>query len=110
MKEYISSGHTDPEACNHTATVRTIIKGFLDDHIKARVEPSLDAATTVDQLYKILEDQEAIFWPQDKRLKTFMGSTRKNSNDPMSFLSVLRKKSKFCKVYTVMDECIECHI
>ena len=34
MNEYISSGHTDPEACNHTATVRTIIKGILDDHIK----------------------------------------------------------------------------
>ena len=92
MKEYISSGNTDPEACNHTATVRMIIKGLLHDHIKQRVEPSLDAATTVEQLYKILKDQETIFWPQDKRLKTFMGSTRKNSNDPMGFLSKLCKK------------------
>ena len=33
MKEYISSGHTDPEANNHTPTVRTILKGFLDDNI-----------------------------------------------------------------------------
>ena len=47
-KEYISSGHTYPEACNHTATIRTIIKGFLDDHIKQRCESSLDATTTVE--------------------------------------------------------------
>ena len=67
MKEYISSGHTDPEASNHTPTVRMIIKGFLDDHIRQRLETSLDTATTVDQLYKILKDQEIIFWPLDKR-------------------------------------------
>merc|ERR1711954_485534 len=35
--------------------------------------------------------------------------TRKNSVDPMSCLSEVQKKSKFCEVYSVMDECIECH-
>ena len=33
MKEYISSGHTDPEANSHTPTVRTLLKGFLDENV-----------------------------------------------------------------------------
>ena len=109
MKEYISSGHTDPEANNHTPTVRTILKGFLDNNIRQRVETSLDSATTVDQLYKILEDQEIIFWPLEKRLKAFFGSSRKTHDDPMGFLSQLRKKAKFCKIFSIIDECIQCH-
>ena len=109
MKEYISSGHTDPEANHHTPTVRAILKGFLDDNIRQRVETSLDLATTVEQLYKILEDQEIIFWPLDKRLKTFFGSSRKSTDDPMGFLSELRKKAKFCKIFSIIDECIQCH-
>merc|ERR1711954_550285 len=54
MQEYINTGHSDPEAWKHTSTVRTITKGFLDDHIKKRCESNLDAANTVEQLYKIL--------------------------------------------------------
>ena len=56
MKEYIASGHTDPEANHHTPSVRTILKGFLDDNICQRVETSLDLATTAEQLYKIFEE------------------------------------------------------
>ena len=41
MKEYIASGHTDPEANKHTPTVRTLLKGFLDDNICQRVEKTL---------------------------------------------------------------------
>ena len=66
MQEYCFTGLSEPEAWKHTPTVRTIIKGFLDDHIKQRVEPSLDAAATVDQLYKVLKDQESIFGPRIK--------------------------------------------
>merc|ERR1711954_487787 len=61
-------------------------------------------------MYEILEEQEEIFWPQDKRLNSFMNSTRKSSDDPLTFLSELWKKSKFCRVYTVIDgvECNKC--
>merc|ERR1711954_569885 len=69
MKEYIASGHTDPEANKHTPTVRTLLKGFLDDNICQRVETNFDLATTVDQLFDILEREERVFWPLDKRLK-----------------------------------------
>ena len=109
MKEYISSGHTDPEANHHTPTVRAILKVFLDEHICQRVETSLDLATTVEELYNILEQQEIIFWPLDKRLKAFFGSSRKSSNDPMGFLSELRKKAKFCKIFSIIDKCIKCN-
>ena len=79
MQEYCNTGLSEPEAWKHTPTVRTIIKGFLDDHIKQRCESSLDAANTVEEIYEILEDQEEIFWPQDKRLKSFINSTRKST-------------------------------
>ena len=90
MKEYIASGHTDPEANHHTPTVRTILKGFLDDNICQRVETSLDLAITVEQLYRRLEEQEIIFWTLDKRVNAFFGSSRKSTDDPMGFLSELR--------------------
>ena len=45
MQEYINTGHSDPETWKHTSTVKTIIKGFLDDHIKQRCESSLDEPT-----------------------------------------------------------------
>merc|ERR1711954_236426 len=78
MQEYCNTGLSEPEAWKHIPTVRTIIKGFLDNHIKQRCESSLEAAKSVGELYEILEDQEEIFWPQDKRLKSFMNSTRKS--------------------------------
>ena len=109
MKEYIASGHTYPEANNHTPTVRTLLKGFLDDNIRQRVETNLDLATTVDQLYEILEREERVFWPLDKRLKSFFRSSRKSSDDPMGFLAELHKKAKFCKVSSIIDECIKCN-
>ena len=109
MKEYIASGHTDPEANHHTPTVRTILKGFLDDNIRQRVESSLDLATTVDQLYEILEREEVVFWPLDNRLKAFFGSSRKSTDEPMGFLTELRKKAKFCKIFSIIDECIQCN-
>ena len=63
MKEYIASGHTDPEANNHTPTVRTLLKGFLDDNIRQRVETNLDLATTVDQLLKFWKEKNEYFGP-----------------------------------------------
>ena len=40
-----------------------------------------------------------------------MNSTRKSSGDPLTFLSELQKKSKFCREYKVIDgvECEKCH-
>merc|ERR1712081_49461 len=73
------------------------------------VETNLDLATTVDQLYEILEREERVFWPLDKRLKSFFGSSRKSSDDPMGFLAELRKKAKFCKIFSIIDECIQCN-
>ena len=73
------------------------------------METSLDLATTVEQLFKILEDQEIILWPLDKRLKAFFGSSRKSSDDPMGFLSELCKKAKYCKIFSIIDECIQCN-
>ena len=58
MQEYVTTDYSDPESWKHTPTVRTIIKGFLDDHIKQRCKFSLEAAKTVEELYKILEDKE----------------------------------------------------
>ena len=111
MQEYCNMGLSKPEASKHTPTVRTIIKGFLDNPIKQRCESSLEAAKTVEELYEILEDQEEIFWPQEIRMKSFMKTTRKSSEDPLTFLLELQKKSKFCRVYTVIDgvECNKCH-
>merc|ERR1711954_602043 len=94
---------TDPEAWQHTKTNRNIIKGFIDDHIKQHCESSLEAAKTVEELYKIMEEQEEIFWPQDERLKSFMNTTRKSANDPLTFLSELRKEAKFCRISQVID-------
>merc|ERR1711954_46890 len=103
---------TDPEAWQHTSTNRNIIKGYIDDHIKQRCESSLEAAKTVEKLCKILEVQEEIFWPQDKRLKSFMITTRKSSDDPLTFLSELCKKAKFCRISQVLDgvQCNKCHM
>ena len=109
LKEYIASGHTDPEANRHAPTVRTILKSFLDENIGQRVETNLDLATTVDQLFEILEREERVFWPIDKRLKSFFSSTRKSTDDPMGFLAELRKKAKFCKVFSIIDDCIKCN-
>ena len=104
-------GLSNPKAWQHTKTIRNIIKGFIDDHIKQRCESRMEAAKTVEELYKILEEQEEIFWPQDERLKSFMNSTRINANDPLTFLSELCKKVKFCRVSQVIDgiQCDKCH-
>ena len=109
LKEYIQSGHQDPEANQHTPGVRTIMKSFLDENIRQRTERNLDLANTVDDLFRVLEREEQIFWPLDKRLKSFFASTRKSSDDPMGFLAELRKKAKFCKVSTIINDCIKCH-
>merc|ERR1711954_399238 len=108
LKEYIQSGHQDPEANQHTPAVRTILKSFLDENIRQRTERNLDLANSVDKLFGVLEKEEQIFWPLDKRLKSFFASTRKSSDDPMGFLAELRKKAKFCKVSTIIDNCIKC--
>ena len=109
LKEYIQSGHQDPEANKHTPAVRTILKSFLDENIRQRVERNLDLANSVDELFGVLEKEEQIFWPIDKRLKSFFATTRKSSEDPMGFLAELRKKAKFCKVSTIIDDCIKCN-
>merc|ERR1711954_120612 len=109
LKEYIQSGHQDPEANQHTPAVRTILKSFLDKNIRQRTERNLDLANTVDELFGILEKEEQIFWPLDKRLKSFFASTRKSSDDPRGFLAELCKKAKFCKVSTIIDDCIRCN-
>ena len=54
LKEYIARGHTEPEANHHTPTVRTLLKSFLDENIRQRVETNLGLATTVYQLFEIL--------------------------------------------------------
>ena len=66
MQEYCTTRLPDPKAWQHTPTVRSIIKGFIDDHIKQRCKTSLEAAKKVDELYEIFEEQEEIFWPQEK--------------------------------------------
>ena len=54
MQEYCKTGLSKPEAWKYTLIliVRTIIKGFLDSHIKQRSESSLEALKTVEELYK----------------------------------------------------------
>merc|ERR1712081_44001 len=39
----------------------------------------------------------------------FFASTRKPSDNPMGFLAELCKKAKFCKVSTIIDDCIKCN-
>ena len=40
-----------------------------------------------------------------------MKTTRKNSDDPLTFLSELRKRAKFCRISQIIDgvECNHCH-
>ena len=109
LKEYIASGHQEPEANQHTPAVRTILKGFLDENIRQRVERNLDLATSVDELFEILEREEKVFWPIDKRLKSFFSSARKSTDNAMGFLAELRKEAKFCKVFSIIDDCIKCN-
>merc|ERR1711954_378507 len=59
-------------------------------------------------MYAILNEQEEIFWPLQKRQKTFMKTTRKNSEDPLTFLSELWKKAKFCRISQIIDR-VECN-
>ena len=92
LKEYIASGDQEPEANQHTPAVRTILKGFLDENIRQRVERNLDLATSVDELFEILEKEEKVFWPIDKRLKSFFSSARKSTDDAMGFLAELQRK------------------
>ena len=65
----------------------------------------------MEELYAILEEQEEIFWPQDKRLKSFMNTTRKSLDDQLTFFSELLKKAKFCRISKVIDgvQCNKCH-
>ena len=56
MQEYCITGLSDPEAWQHTPTIRSIIKGCIDDHIKQRCETNLDAAKTVDEMYEMVEE------------------------------------------------------
>ena len=62
-------------------------------------------------MYAILDEQEVIFWPQQKRQKSYMKRTRKNSDDPLIFLPELQKKAKFCRISQIIDrvECNHCH-
>ena len=94
---------SDPEALEHTPTIRSVIKGCIDDHVKQHCEVQLDAATTVKELYTILNEQEEIFWPPEKCQKTFMKTTRKNSEDLLTYMSELQKKAKFGLISQIID-------
>ena len=111
MKEYFITGFSDPEALEHTPTIRSMIKGCIDNHIKQCCKVQLDAATRVKKMYKILNEKEEIFWPPQKRQKTFMKTARKNSEDPHTFSSELWKKAKFRRKSEIIDrvECNHCH-
>merc|ERR1711954_12829 len=93
---------TDPEAWQHTSTNRNIIKGFIDDRIKQRCESSLEAAKTVEDLYEI--------WMTRRRYFGLMNTTRKSTDDPLTYLSELRKRAKFYKISQVIDgvHCDKC--
>ena len=79
------------------------MKGCLNDHVTQRCEVKLDAATTVKELYQVLRDQDDILWPLQKRHKTFMRTTRKSSEDPLTYLAELRKKAKFCRISQIIE-------
>ena len=79
------------------------MKGCLDDHVTQRCKVKLEAATTVKELYQVLRDEENIFWPPQNCHKTFMSTKRKNSEDPLTYLTELRKKAKFCRISQIID-------
>ena len=71
---------------------------FIDDFILQRTKKKLQEIKTVKELSQVLKDEEQIFWPTHKRHKVFIKTKRKNRDDPMSFLTELRKKAKFCHI------------
>ena len=50
-----------PETLEHTATIRNVMKGCLDDYVIQRCEAKLQSARNVKEFFQVLENQKEIF-------------------------------------------------
>ena len=100
FKDYCMTGFADPDAMEDTTAIMSIMKGSMEDNVivNARCKSKLQSTKNVKELSKVLKDQEEIFWPTQKRLKTLMRIKRKSSEDPMTYLAELRREAKFCQI------------
>ena len=94
-----------------------IIWVFLIPTLNAQLMIMLKCSTPLYKIFKlvgiplIMKNQEEVFWPTQKRHRAFIKMKRKSSKDPMTFLSELRKKTKFCQVTEIVNaqQCNHCN-